>query len=861
MPASSQNSLLMNEERLKERVYKRFDEMISEASDSVRQKKNVVSRGSYDDQAGFMVYNGLADAQKKRQEIERLVGKLYDVPYFAHIEVSLDDDSDDREDYFLSDCESLNESVRIGSKGMLLPFKSDPNRPISKALFHCYQSKKGDPIPYKGPNGDEYFFVPQLICNTDIWQRKLKDAISVYPLMDVSQITADELLELRLQENRNNPVLRNIISTLQRMQFEIIETSTTQSFVVQGCAGSGKSQCMLHRLFYLRDVLAKDGWDNVLLLTPTKLFRQYSADLIRRYQLSDIHDCSIADLYKDILAVFDKRFRDRQYVYQMTEEYLPDEYLFEVYDETNVNEIEAEINNAIENYVKAGCDALGINMPENITHFEIENIILQLEEQMKIFDEREEVLQDDIEYREKRKLYEQMLKDVESNRRKHQRYLEELEKNKDEQERIANLELSMKEAEKEREEWIEQRKLRLEIAIKELELLSRKVERGTDIQAPAKYARQIFVVKDLTEGTKYQEDEEYLAFLNEYCEYYMKELAEVIGNKKLSNVKIRALTRQEEIEKKIFSLEESISGQEQLIKETEKWLRDTTSKVEGEQNKNTLLRSEMERARYFLTRIESAVFEREVWNALSPVKEKYNIQTLDIEELKDGKRKESRILYKSDLLFYVKIYMKLHPDVELPKYSLICIDEGQDLHGADYDIMHGLYPKATFNIFGDINQVLHSACGIHDWEKQTGISDIRFLSTNYRNTAAIVDFCKKKFGVNMEYIGRIVESQKPMVVSSEREINSVIDIEGIVVIVKDKKAYQEFCADAGISEEEYIYMDTLSGKCEEKRKECYSIFAAKGLEFKNVFVYAKHMTKNQKVVACTRAMGGLYYYE
>ena len=204
--------------------------------------------------------------------------------------------------------------------------------------------------------------------------------------------------------------------------------------------------------------------------------------------------------------------------------------------------------------------------------------------------------------------------------------------------------------------------------------------------------------------------------------------------------------------------------------------------------------------------------------------------------------------------------MKLHPNAELPQYSLICIDEGQDLHRADYDILHGLYPRAVFNVFGDVDQVLHSACGISDWRGQTGIDIVYPLTTNYRNTASIVDFCNKQFDVEMDYIGSVDRTQKPVVAEDILEVKDIITTKDVVVIVKDKEMYQDLCDEVGINPGLYTYLDTTSDKPQENQKECYSIFAAKGLEFSNVFVYAKNMTKNQKVVACTRAMGGLYYY-
>ncbi len=861
MPTTTQDELLKEEERLKEEVYRKFDEMTSSATSSVRARQDDITQSSFDDKEAFMVHGELSSARKHRHEVAKLVGKLYDSPYFAHVVVSLDDNPDDKENYFLSDCESLEQIVIIGNNAMLLPFKQNKDRPISGALFHCYQAKKGDPISYKGPRGDEFVLVPQLICNTEIWKKKLKDVIRLYPQMDVSQITADELLELKLQENRNNPTFKNIISTLQQKQFEIIATDTKKSFVVQGCAGSGKSQCMLHRLFFLRDVLAQDGWDKVLLLTPTKLFRQYSAELIKRYQLSDVYNCSIADLYRNILSTYDARFKDRQYIYQITEEYLPNGYLLDVYEEDNLLKIEAEINNAIRKYVQTGCSVLGIAEPINITATVVDEIIMQLDEQMKAFDILEEALLENNEYQDKRHEYEQLLKNVKSDRKKQQRYTDELQRIQDNQAELERLSNAVIEAEQERTEWINQREKRIVDAIKELETISKKVERGTDLQAPAKYARQLFLVKDLTEGKKFREDEEYLVFLNDYCGQAQADLQVVIKNKNIKNITDRYKKRKQEVAENLETISEEIVDKLAKVDEFEEWLRTAASETEGVEAKNTLLRSEMERARYFLARIESAVFEQEIWKALTPVKEKYDIQTLKVEELKDGKRKESRILYKSDLLFYVRIYMKLHPDAEFPDYSLICIDEGQDLHRADYDILHALYPKATFNIFGDVDQVLHSACGISNWEEQTGISTVYTLMTNYRNTAAIVDFCNKQYGINMNYVGSVDQRHKPVVLVSSEEIRDVTASKDVVVIVKDRRSYEEFCKDAGMQTDSYIYMDTISEKNDEKQKECYSIFAAKGLEFANVLVYAKHMTKNQKVVACTRSMGGLYYYE
>lgn len=859
MPGTPQETLFQTEERHKEKVYKNFDSMRSSARKSVDDRKADVNAGAYEDQEAFTVYSSLAGATKSLAEAEALVAKLYRKPYFAHIEAQEEGESSS-EHYYLSDCESLERTVFIGHDGYLLPFKQDRERPISIALFHCYQSKKGEPVSYSAL-GETYTLIPQIICDDEINNRHLIDAVQLFPESEILQITADELLEEKLQENRNNPQLRNIISTLQRMQFEIIETDEDTSFVVQGCAGSGKSQCLLHRLFFLRDTLSEEGWNHVLLLTPTQLFRNYSAELMRRYQLSNIENCSIAQLYQRLLNAYDVRFRSRQYHYEISEEYLPDGYLKEVYDSQEISAIDNEISKAITNYVSAGCKALGAEMPESITSVEINRIVQNLDRELKEFDARENVLQQDKAYAEKREQYEQIQKRIDSLQKRRDKLLENHEQNIKENESIEQLRQALEEAEKEREEWTKQRDEDRTGAIRNLVELADQWNRSEDVQLPSRYAQQLYLLKDILSGERFRADNEYAAFLDEYCNQANEELQKLL---KKQNPDRDGSTQGKRKTDDLDKAEGLLQEINELTAEADKyadWLREQAAKNEGETSRRTLRRSEMERARYFLSRIESTVFEREVWNALTPLKEKYHIQTLQIDALQDGHQRETRILYKSDLLFYLKIYAALYPDAILPDYRMICVDEGQDLHKADYDILHKLYPQAVFNVFGDTEQVLHTACGIHDWKTETGIGTVYSLNKNYRNTAAIVDFCNRSFGSQMEYIGTIKKSQQPNREKDPIKLKTAIHDKSMVLIVKDRKALEQFCMTIGEPASDFEYLDTRAERQNAGKIPCFSIYAAKGLEFSNVLVYSRGMTINQKVVACTRAMEELYYYE
>lgn len=856
---NSLDELFSSEEQHKEAVYAEFDRQRDEASKSVRDKEEYVRSGSYDDQDAFMAYGSKASAWERRHKIESLIQKIYVKPYFAHIALQ-EQGEDTPEHFYLSDNESLNEVMQIGENGNLIPFKQDRERPITTALFHCYQSKQEKEVRYN-VHGNEIIFSTLLICDDEIKSRNLLNVMQLFPEQDAVSINADELLEQILQENRSNPILRNIIATLQQQQFRIIETDIHEDFVVQGCAGAGKSQCLFHRLFFLRDALSEEGWNHVLLLTPTQLFRNYSADLIRRYQLSSINDCSISDLYQNLLNSYDYRFKNRQYQFELSEEYLPDGYLKTVYSHETIEKIDSEIELAIRNYIGSACNALGIPIATEYDASVISSLLKELDEAIKGFDAQESILQQDQDYLNRRKIYERERKQLENAQKTADRLAQDRSKTIEEEALVQKLLETVEEATAEKEEWIGQRKKRLEMAGRALADFDRLPLEKHGIDAPAKYMQMLHKVRDLTEGETYISDQEYLFFLtDEYCAQAEKELSEKLGEESPKHYFARIAKRKQELEEKILKQGQTVAELAEEVLRHEEWLRSKAAEVTGGQSSRALRRADMERARYFLSRIESSVFEQEVWKALTPQKELYNIRTLNIEERADGRKRETRILYKSDLLFYLKIYARLHGNTGLPDYTLLCIDEGQDLHKADYDLLKKLFPKATFNIFGDTDQVLHMECGIHDWKNDTGIDRLFLLDRNYRNEAGIVEFCNQKFGCNMKYVGTPHKGRSPQVLHSIREILPVLNDDQITVIVKNRASFERLSKSVG-DKYPLEFLDTNAKELPEDIVPCYSIFAAKGLEFPSVLVISDDMTQNQNIVACTRATERLYYYE
>lgn len=869
-----------DEEQLKDNVYASLELREKIAYVNAQNVQKEFGAGRFEDRYTHVVAGEYSHVQKQSDDERRLVKSLWENPYFAHIQLAVTED-DSIEHYMFSDSESLEEVVYITEdrSTCIVPFKQNRERPLLNKLRILPTAPSDadlDVEVYDARNGKRYhtIYKPQIIRNVDIYKRKLRSVTSLLGIFEpkaelpeaqesteYATVVADDLLARRLEENRTDASLRNIISTLQKKQFEIIQSDIGFNFAVQGCAGSGKTQCMIHRLFFLRESLSESGWNKVVLITPTQLFRNYSSELMKRYRLTDVVNMSLPDFYCKLLEAYDSRFRNRQYRFELSEEYLPDEYLQQVYSSEMMAMIDNEIDHAIQKHVESGLYLLDEELdPKTVINIDmINNIVVHLTDRIAKFDETEKSLSELPEYQEHRKQMDDLEKQLKALQRKQGELLETKEKLDSSKKQFDALQEEITAAEHERATWKEKGERDIDILIEVLRKCEEELEKHSTFRHASDYTEALYRLCDVTEswGKSNQYNQEYTELLEcivDECKQKM-----LAFTKKMSSA---AWTR--DYEKRVKANEEAITGiadditLNQLYQEDEsKWL--SSQNVEDAQKQRRSQRAALERSRYYLSRIESSVFEQEVWDALTPLKTKYGIKTLEIEELSDRHKKQTRILYKSDLLFYLKIYATLHTTKDLPDYSLICIDEGQDLHRADYDFLQKIYPHAQYNIFGDVVQSLHESCGISDWESETGVDTVYSLNSNYRNTPAIVKFCNDIFGEHMEYCGKVLPEQNPTVIHRASELTQIIRGIKPTVIIKDRQAFDDLIRRAGLSEQEAVYIDTKAEDVPAGKIACFTIFAAKGLEFTNVLVYAKDMNRNQRIVACTRAMERLYY--
>ena len=98
----------------------------------------------------------------------------------------------------------------------------------------------------------------------------------------------DPFLLSVLRDKRRDYKLTNIIKTIQSNQSDIISKPIDENFIVQGCAGSGKTMILLHRLSYLLYNNPGVDFSKWCILTPNEFFDKHIDDLGRELEIDKI---------------------------------------------------------------------------------------------------------------------------------------------------------------------------------------------------------------------------------------------------------------------------------------------------------------------------------------------------------------------------------------------------------------------------------------------------------------------------------------------------------------------------------------------------------------------------------------------
>lgn len=191
------------------------------------------------------------------QRINQL-GRMYYNPYFGQIAFHDKEEKKDRQHY-------------IGRTGFTVdgePLILDWRTPAA-SLF--YQQKLG-PMVYRAPSG------PMEVELTRRRQYIIKNG-ELKGLFDSEIDIKDDVLQMVLSGNSGNR-LKEIISTIQKDQDDIIRQPLENNIFLNGVAGSGKTTIVLHRIAYLLYNYRERLNNNILIIGPNHLFMDYISEVL-----------------------------------------------------------------------------------------------------------------------------------------------------------------------------------------------------------------------------------------------------------------------------------------------------------------------------------------------------------------------------------------------------------------------------------------------------------------------------------------------------------------------------------------------------------------------------------------------------
>ena len=691
--------------------------------------------------------------------------------------------------------------------------------------------------------------------------------------------TADEFLIKVLLDKKESNELTDIIYTIQENQNKIIRANSIKSFIVQGCAGSGKTMILLHRLSYLKFNNKLPSYEKIKIITPNHVFADFIKNLSRDLSIEEIEQMTISDYYILLNNLYLKRYNkieqidDKYYTRQrdrikrqFSVENMLDEHsvlnskIFAIYSSKLLNMIEQEYNQLTkvinDEIVKNNLD-INEKYPENKTYYEqiIKNIDSEIDKLQKNVDNYKLILDDiknkisdidklEIKLEEKK---EHILQEIKSNA-KECKILKE-EKNTELNNEIKNSLISqhvIQEIQKEIND-IEKIESNLEeekkYILTEIEKTNKEYERLSKKKDEELSKRKIFFKKTRNSVIFQQYEEEMqskmkkINTLKERKIEIEKNQEEYILKKNEINGNIDGLISQrydEAIESKNKErdiLQESKSEIERkreinIVKKNE-----AMSKLEEYQNKKDVSNDKISIYGKIKTKIlDNVYFTIDIYeNIQSKIREKYNIQI------------DNKQFLKIDLLIYLYINY-IHIGAIINGDNFLCIDEAQDYSIIEYKILNMVNKNIVMNLYGDINQSIYDE-GIDDWEdlKDELKCDIYDLKENYRNSIEITKYCNKKFNYDILEMGLSI---KDVEIVSKDKIDELISQK-----IKDNKSI------AIISKEDF------KEKINNKLVSYCDVQAAKGMEYNTVIVNDENMSRNEKYIAYTRALSELYILE
>lgn len=231
----------------------------------------------------------------------------------------------------------------------------DWRAPISN-LFYDYGLGKAR---YEAPIG--------IVEGNIILRRQYKIENGIIKRIIESEINInDEVLQEVLSDNSSDK-MKNIVTTIQKEQNEIIRNTSNKYMIIQGVAGSGKTSVALHRIAYLLYKESDLSYSNILIFAPNDIFTEYISDVLPELGERNVLNTTWNDLLEQYLKPFAKLEKFSDFL----------ERVYENNQKANYDFDKQVLDDFIQNYIKKHIFYKNINIGRKMFNkFELNSLLL-----------------------------------------------------------------------------------------------------------------------------------------------------------------------------------------------------------------------------------------------------------------------------------------------------------------------------------------------------------------------------------------------------------------------------------------------------------------------------------------------------
>lgn len=254
----------------------------------------------------------LRNELRRQRELAEMYKGYKPSPYFGRLDLE-------------DGLELTTQSVYIGKNGLMDGTEQvivDWRSPLGE-FFYVKTEKE---FKY-----DKYIYNLLLRRSLQIENGRLIEYNTEYDGEDISLSgdVIDPFLLTVLKDKRRQNRLTDIIKTIQSNQNTIIRKPGKESFIVQGCAGSGKTMILLHRLSFLAFNNRYKSYEHIKIITPNKFFDMHINGLSRELGLDEIERLTVEEFYASLIKSYSSRIKVDANV--ISEKTMGEDFLREIY--------------------------------------------------------------------------------------------------------------------------------------------------------------------------------------------------------------------------------------------------------------------------------------------------------------------------------------------------------------------------------------------------------------------------------------------------------------------------------------------------------------------------------------------------